>query len=207
MKKLFKFVCLLFISTFGLSFAQSSQDLGLELSQDSNFIELAGILENYNNIEKNPSEIKRIFDLKSVLNEDERGELVTAMGFNSVENAYDFDSRNFELVSIVNTNFGLDALSPQDLQETLIIAFGNLYEPEIEGNCKKRYNNCFTKATATYYGALSACVAAGVGIGAASFWCAGCLGAVVGAGCATAAVAYFSASADDCKLDYKECVD
>lgn len=205
MKNLFKFVCLLFVTLFSYSYAQSPEDIGNALAQDEEFIELAQRLESYSEINKNIPEINRISNLEEV-NEEERLNLMVAMGFESQEEAYDFDLQNFTLIQNFSERFGLRDFSPLDLDQTLTIGFNNVYS-ETHGNCVKRLKNCKSRARSIHVITAIGCGAAGATIGAGSFWCAGCLGLGVGAACITAAAVHMNSSISDCYLDFDECKD
>lgn len=181
------------------------EELSNSLSNDEDFIALADILEEYSQAPKDIEEINRIMALEET-NEEDQYSLMQAMGYTTLEEAYNFDFQNFNLVSRLSQSYNLPDLPTEFLNEAFVLAFDNIIA-QTTGVCDTRFKNCTVKAKATYVITAVGCTAAGLAVAGGSFWCAGCAGFAVGAACMTAAAAYMSASISDCNLDYRECIE
>lgn len=193
-------------------FARGSEwtedQLGDSLSNDEDFLALAEKLDYFSQTPKDLEEINRIMALEETSEEDQYN-LMQAMGYASIEEAYNFDIQNYNSISRLSQTYNLSDLPSEFLNQAIEIAFENIIA-QTNGVCDQRLNNCTVKAKATYVITAVGCVAAGGTIAGASFWCGGCatgFGIAVGTVCVTAAAAHMGASLSDCNLDYRECID
>lgn len=192
-----------------LTFSQSKIDiLTKEITQSTEFDNLFKNLELFNSLKKDKSIIESLIK-KDKLNEDERQNLATALGFSNIDEAYKFEKENYENINALKNKYKLDKLSQNDLS----LLFSNSFNSKVAssgtipmGNCGGRLANCRTSSYAVYGIELTGCAAAGIGIGTATFWCAGCVGAGVAGLCVSAATAHLGTMLSDCNYDYLECM-
>lgn len=204
MKKLF--------STFAflLFFLGNSQvdikKLSVEVSKNSKFVELSNILEKFSNNIVDAKSANVLFKEEN-LNENEKLRIANALGFNTLEDILKFEEKNLKLLSEIISEFKLNTLSNNDLNELFISSFNlTASNYQTEGRtCEQKFRSCKIGAWGVYGVVMAGCAAAGVTIGVASFWSAGAIGGIVGAMCATAATASLSSMLDDCQDKFDDC--
>lgn len=195
------------VATIMLSFTGNAQtdvnEISKKISIDPDFIELVNVLEKYS---ETPT-VKNVvnFSKDKALSENERELLLKQLGFNSVEEAYDFDMNNYSLLEKIYKKHQLSSFDTETLNSIYNNAI-NMRLPSGGPNCKGRLSNCRLFAHGSYMVAMSGCVATGVGVGTLSFWCAGCVGWALGATCVTGATMGYDAMLDGCAYDYQECI-
>lgn len=189
-------------TTFASKEATDFEDVVNRLKKDNDFVLLSNSLEIFGESAKQPEVINQLLG-KENINEAERVQLAHAFGFASVSDAYNFDVKNTRYISNIYKKFDLSRFDKSELKLILEEAFE--YNTTLGRPCADRFKTCKKGAYALYTLEMIGCGAAGVTIGGASFWCAGCLGAAVGSGCAIAATAHAQAMLEECQDKYDDC--
>lgn len=178
--------------------------ISIELAKNENFIELSKRMYNFS---KHTFDIEKLEFLseKESLNDVEKLEYSKSLGFKSIEETANFDILNFEAISNIYTSYHFEKLSNIDIFTIYKGAF-NLTLPSSEkSTCKDRLRNCNLVAAATYALTVTGCVATGIGLGAVSFICLGCVGWAVGTACVAGATVLYSTSLNSCYYSYEDC--
>ena len=206
MKNLLKagLILLMILSTAGLR-AQTPETRGAELAGHPEFIALYQRLEQYAGVEKNLAEMNRIAGMETVSEED-RQALLAAMGFDTYEQALQFDRSNLSGLQKAVADLDLGGLSPVDLQHTLETGFAAVMEIE-DDICVPQFQRCKTTAWAEYGINILNCTAIGAAFAGGTFWCAGCGGLLVGAACVTVAAVKVNNDIADCRDELVRCQD
>jgi len=178
------------------------EDVINRLKTDHDFVLLSSSLEKFGESAKQPEVINQLLG-KENITEAERVQLAHAFGFASVSDAYNFDVKNTQYISNIYERYSLSRFNNDELKLIFEDAFE--YNTTLGRPCADRFKTCKKGAYALYTLEMGGCVGLGVTIGAASFWCAGCLGAAAGSGCAIAATAHGQAMLEECQDKYDDC--
>ena len=175
--------------------------LGLAIAQDEDFIKLYKNLEYFSEF-KSDRVLKNELLKKEKLDEAEKNILAQAIGFESAEAAFKFETENFTYIKTITKKYDLVVIDQPDLQ----FVFDTALENTTTGRtCEEKLSTCKTGSWSLYVVEGAGCVAAGVGIGAGSWWCAGCLGAVVAVSCYSAATLHLDSMLETCADNYDDC--
>jgi hypothetical protein len=177
-----------------------------EISKNEKFIKL---IENLNIFTESPKDFKLVNELglKDKLNLEEQSQLLLGLGFKSQNEAFNFDMENFELIKAIYNDFDLNRLTKVELTYLFELAITNIpnYSLVEKRTCSQILSSCNTGAWGVYILEHAGCASAGIGIGALSFWCAGCVGAGVWSACATGATMHMSSMLATCRDNYDDC--
>jgi hypothetical protein len=195
-----------------LSFGQIDlNELGYKISTRKDFTELINQLSLFSDSPKNFELIKEL-GKKEKLNEDDKQILLNSLGFKSQETAYEFDINNHNIIKRIYEELKLNSLTKNEQLEVFIAAINNIPNNVLESvsdrgrTCLQKFKSCKTGAWGIYIVEQAGCISAGVGVGALSFYCAGCAGAALYSACATGASMHMSSMLDDCKDAYDACL-
>lgn len=148
------------------------EELAFEISEDENFIEIIHRLENFDSLPKDVQVIENL-SRKDTLNEGETEQLREALGFESRQSAFEFDSENYSSMKELNRVYSLEVFSKNELSnifEGSVNIFNGNYPPqESYSTCVERYDSCTTGARGVYIAELSGCTAASISVAVASF--------------------------------------
>lgn len=174
--------------------------LGLAIAQDEDFIKLYKNLEYFSEF-KSDRALKNELLQKEKLDEAEKNILAKAIGFESAESAFKFETENFTYINTLTKRYDLVVIDQPDLQ----FVFDTALENTTTGRtCEEKLSTCKTGSWSLYIVEGSGCAAAGIGIGAVTIWCGGC-GAVVGVACYTAATLHLNSMLETCGDNYDDC--
>lgn len=177
--------------------------LGLAIAQDEDFIKLYKNLEYFSEF-KSDRVLKNELLKKEKLDEAEKNILAKAIGFESAEAAFKFETENFTYIKTITKKYDLVVIDQPDLQ----FVFDTALENTTTGRtCEEKLGSCKLGSWSIWIIEDAGCAAAGMAVGAASAWCGGCLGGVVASACLTAATLHLSSMLDTCADNYDDCKD
>ncbi len=192
--------------------AQTTTTIAIELSKNTDFIALFERIILFSNQNINIEEVEKLLE-KEVFNENKKLELAKAFGYKNIEDAYNYDMLNFDAIANINDLYNLKQFSESEL----LLIFTNVFElipikslnatsSKDLGQCDLILTACNQSAAGTYAATLVGCVGVGAGVGALSFWCAGCLGYGLYSVCAFGATYALLANLDLCDYAYQNCI-
>lgn len=182
----------------------------LDLSEDSDFIELYNLVSAYAETEKDAEQI-RYFTAKIERDEafsNEEMELFAhSMGYESRNEAAAYLERFVDLSVSLDSKYDLFDMGQGELEDIFIAGFENINTTTSNDNCYYTFNACYNSAEGSYAGQMLMCVGLGVTIAGANWWNAGLVGYLSWALCAGAATYTFVASVDTCLGNWAICMD
>ncbi len=188
------------------------------LANNSSFVKFVEILDNFEShkaISGNSNLLSKA-QLKSYLTsqsltEKQLTQIAICSGYTSLNEFLNVFNSQDKIVSNLRNEFkDINFVSIDSLSEAITLVRSSFNSINIklafdnpDDLCKRIYDNCYKRASATYTAAILACTSAAVGIGAASFGVGGLLFEIA---CGGTAYYYLGAQRDECSLNYEVCI-
>lgn len=181
----------------------------LDLSEDSDFIELYNLVSDYAKKEKDAERINYFIskmEREGDLNNEEMELFAQSMGYVNRAEAAEYLQRFVDLSVSLDNRYDLLDMRQGELEDIFIAGFENLTATSSD-HCYHTFNACFNTASGSYTGQMLMCGGLGLAVGAANFWNAGLGGYLAWALCSAAATYTWIASVDTCLGNWAICLD
>src|SRR5690554_5544276 len=182
----------------------------LDLSEDSDFIELYNLVSAYAETEKDAEQINYFIakiERDEAFSNEEMELFAHSMGYESRDEAAAYLQNFVDLSVSLNDRYGLSDMEQEELEDVFIAGFENINTTTSNDNCYHAFNSCVNVANGVYAGAMFTCGIVGYTVGAANWWNAGLGGYLTWAICSAAATYTWIASVDTCLGNWAICVD
>ncbi len=164
----------------------------LDLSEDSDFIELYNLFLDYEHKNRDVEQINYFLEQGEELSNEEIELFANSMGYESREEASEYAQRFVDLSVSLNDRYAISDMGQEELGDIFIAGFENF--ETYSNNCERRRRNCFAKASAAATTGHIACYALDLTV-------------VLGLLCHGAVTVAWVAANDDCQLDYEDCIE
>lgn len=165
----------------------------LDLSKDTDFIELYNLFSDYAEKEKDAEQINYFIskiERDGDLNNEEMELFIQSMGYISKIQASDYARRFVNLSVSLDNKYGISDMEQGELGDIFVAGFES-YET-YSNNCDRRARNCYARAAGLATAAHIGCAVLDLTV-------------VLGLACHAAVTLVWMADNDDCKLNYEEC--
>ncbi|HUH51445.1 MAG TPA: hypothetical protein VLZ11_05065 [Flavobacterium sp.] len=166
----------------------------LDLSKDEDFIELYNLFSEYAEVEKDIEQItyfiSKIEREKNLSNKDMEL-FAQSMGYENKEQALEYTQRFFSLAINLDNKYNISNIRQNELDSIFITGFEGIETSS--DDCARRQRNCFAKAAGIATVAHIGCAALDITV-------------ILGMACHAGVTLVWVAANDDCKLDYKDCM-